>query len=272
MARDSLHGVRGARYGRTELARRRRAAARAEALAGTLAGAAAVNRTSLSYFIVWLMMRRQVTWFALLTLAALLAVALAACSFGGSKTSVSTTPESTTTSTTPSQRAFVRTCQASVSGTIDDPAWRKHSVFAGPLVFYSADQYAEQPASLFAPIDGNDRYAGQKLLVLLRRGAVATVDVPESERSHAALLYNPDAWNDANAYRIQDGESAVTFKACKKRQTAPVGGRPLTAMTQFNGGFVVAGARCLPLDVRVRGEDQIIPVKVKLSFGAGDCP
>ena len=230
-----------------------------------------MNRTSLGSFIVWLMVRSQVTWFALLTLSALLAVALAACSFGLSKKSVSTTPESTTTATTPSQRVFVRTCQASVSGTIDDPAWRKHSVFAGPLVFYSADQYAEQPASLFAPIDGNDRYAGQKLLVLLRRGAVATVDVPESERSHAALLYNADAWNDTNAYRIQDGESAVTFKACKKRQTAAVGG-PLTAMTQFNGGFVVAGARCLPLDVRVRGEDQIIPVKVKLSFGAGDCP
>jgi hypothetical protein len=62
----------------------------------------------------------------------------------------------------------------------------------------------------------------------------------------------------------------VTFKACKKGETAPVGG-PLTAMTQFNGGFVVAGARCLPLDVRVRGEDQTTPIKVKLSFGAGDC-
>jgi hypothetical protein len=230
-----------------------------------------MNGTSLGSFIVWLMVRRQVTWFNLLTFAGLLALALAACSFGGSKKSVSTAPESTTTSTPPSQRASVRTCQASVSGTIDDPAWRKHSVFAGPLVFYSADQYAEQPGSLFAPIDENDRYAGQKLLIFLRRGAVATVDVPESERSHAALLYNPAAWNDSNAYRIQDGESAVTFKACKKRQTAAVGGRPLTAMTQFNGSFVVAGARCLPLDVRVRGEDQIIPVKVKPSFGAGDC-
>jgi hypothetical protein len=208
---------------------------------------------------------------ALLALSALLALALAACTFGGSKKSVSTTAlESTTAATTPPQRAFVRTCQASVYGTIDDPAWRKHSVFAGPLVFYSADQYAEQPASLFAPVDGNDRYVGQKLLVLIRRDAVATVVVPESERSRAALLYNPAAWNDANAYRIEDGESAVTFKACKKGQTARVGG-PLTAMTQFNGGFVVAGVRCVPLDVRVRGEDQIIPVKVKLSFGAGDC-
>jgi hypothetical protein len=64
----------------------------------------------------------------------------------------------------------------SVYGTLDDPAWRTHSVVAGPLVFYSADQYAEQPASLFAPLPGNDGYyAGQKLLVLVRRGAVGTV-------------------------------------------------------------------------------------------------
>jgi hypothetical protein len=157
----------------------------------------------------------------------------------------------------------------SVYGTLDDPAWRTHSVVAGPLVFYSADQYAEQPASLFAPLPGNDGYyAGQKLLVLVRRGTVATVVVSGSGRRYAALLYNPAAWNDRNAYRIEDGENAVTFKACKKGEAAPVGG-PLNAMTQFNGGFLVAGARCLPLEVLVRGQERTIPVA--LSFGAGRC-
>ena len=214
-------------------------------------------------------MRRQVAWFALLALAGLLSLALAACSFTGSKKSTSSAPESATTVTTPPQKVFVRTCRASVYGTIDDPAWRKHSVFAGPLVFYSADQYAEQPASLFAPIVGSDGYySGQKLLVLIRRSAVATVVLPESQRVHAALLYNPAAWSDRNAYRIEDGERAVTFKACKKGETAPVGG-PLNAMTQFNGGFVVAGPRCLPIEVLVRGTERTIPVT--LSFGTGHC-
>jgi hypothetical protein len=160
-------------------------------------------------------------------------------------------------------------CETSVYGTLDDPAWRTHSVIAGPLVFYSADQYAEQPASLFGPLAGNNGYyAGQKLLVLVRRGAVVTVVVPESVRRYAALLYSPAAWNDRNAYKIEDGESAVRFKACKKGETAPVGG-PLNAMTQFNGGFVVAGARCAPLEVFVRGEQRLIPIK--LSFGVGRC-
>jgi uncharacterized protein (DUF2147 family) len=91
-------------------------------------------------------------------------------------------------------------------GTLDDPTWRNHSVIAGPLVFYSADQYAEQPASLFAPIVGNDGYySGQKLLVLIRCGAVATVVVPKSERNYARLLYNPADWNDRNAYTVKDG-------------------------------------------------------------------
>ena len=213
-------------------------------------------------------MRRKVDWFALLALAVLLSLASPACTFESAESTTSA-PAATTTAAAAPQRAFVRTCEMSVYGTLDDPAWRTHSVFAGPLVFYSADQYAEQPASLFAPLPGNDGYyAGQKLLALVRRGAVGTVVVSGSGRRYAALLYNPAAWNDRNAYRIDDGESAVTFKACKKGETAPVGG-PLNAMTQFNGGFVVAGARCVPLEVFVRGEQRTIPVT--LSFGGGRC-
>jgi hypothetical protein len=224
-------------------------------------------RTSASSLIVWLRMRRQVDCFALLALAVLLSLALAACTFGEGE-NVASAPAATTTAGAAPQRAFVRTCEMSVYGTLDAPAWGKHSIIAGPLVFYYADQYAEQPASLFAPVPAqNGHYAGQKLLVLVRRGAVATVAVSETERRHAALLYNPADWNNRNEYRIGDGESAVTFKACKKGETAPVGG-PL-AMTQFNGAFVVAGVRCLPLEVLVRGQEQTIPVT--LSFGAGRC-
>jgi hypothetical protein len=214
-------------------------------------------------------MRREVGWLALLALVVFLSLASAGCSLGEGETTATSAPSATTTATVPTQRAFVRTCEASVYGTLDDPTWRKHSVIAGPLVFYSADQYAEQPASLFAPVPAqNGHYAGQKLLVFVRRGAVATVIVPESQRRYAALLYNPADFNDSNEYRIEDGESAVTFKACKKGEASPVGG-PLNAMTQFNGGFIVAGARCLLLEVLVRGEQRTIPVT--LSFGAGRC-
>jgi hypothetical protein len=211
-------------------------------------------------------MRPEVGWLAPLALVLLLSLASAGCSLGEGETKA-TSAASTTTTTAPTQRAFVRTCEASAYGTLDDPTWRKHSVIAGPLVFYSADQYAEQPPSLFAPIVGNDGYySGQKLLVLIRRGAVATVVVPESERRYARLLYNPADWNDRNAYIAKDGETTVRFEGCPKGETAT--GGPLNAMTQFNGSFVVAGVRCLPLEVRVRGQD---PIPVTLSFGAGRC-
>jgi hypothetical protein len=225
--------------------------------------------TSCCSFIVWLAMRRDaVRWFALLALAVLLSFASAACTFGESK-ATATNASATTPSSAATRRAFVRTCETSAYGTLDAPAWKIHSVIAGPLVFYYADQFAQQPASQFAPIAGqSDHYPGQKLLVLVRRGAVATVIVPESERRYAGLLYNPAVWNDRNAYRVEDGETAVRFKACKKGETAPVGG-PLNAMTQFNGAFVVAGVRCVPLEVLVRGQKGTTPVT--LSFGAGGC-
>jgi hypothetical protein len=213
------------------------------------------------------MRRGVIAWFALLALTALLASA--ACTFGESEKKATSPPRSTSTGTGAPQRAFNRTCETSVYGTLDAPAWRKHSIIAGPLVFYYADQYARQPASVFAPIPGrNGYYGGQKLLVLVRRDAVATVVLPESERRYAGLLYNPAAWNNRNAYTIEDGETALRFKACKKGETGPVGG-PLNAMTQFNGAFVVAGARCVPLQIYVRGEQGTIPVT--LSFGAGRC-
>ena len=122
---------------------------------------------------------------------------------------------------------------------------------------------------MIAPIPGRSgRYQGLKLLVLVRPGAVATVIVPESERRDVALLYNPAEWNDRNAYRIKDGESAVTFEACEKGETIGTGG-PLNEMTQFNGSFLVAGVRCVPLEVLVPEESRAI--RVTLSFGAGRC-
>jgi hypothetical protein len=204
-----------------------------------------------------------------LSLAVLLSLGLAACSFVHSSDERSAGASTAAGEAGASHSRFVRTCQMSVYGKLDAPAWRDHSIIAGPLVLYYADQFARQSSSGFAPIAGESgRYAGQKLLVLIRRGAVATVVVPESERRHAALLFDPAAWNDRNAYRLEDGESAVTFKACKPGQRSPVGGAR-NAMTQFNGGFVIVGARCVPLEVVVRGEGRTIPVK--LSFGAGSC-
>jgi hypothetical protein len=212
--------------------------------------------------------RAVLNWFTLPALTVLFSLASAGCTFGSGEASTTTPPSGVTGPSPTPPRTFLRTCETSAYGRLDATGWKTHSVFAGPLVFYYADQFAGQPASDFAPIPaGSSHYAGQKLLVLLRRGAVATVLVPESERRNAGLLFDPAEWNDRNTYRIEDADSAVRFKACKKGGKSTVGAPP-TAMTQFNGGFVVAGARCLPLEVRVPGRETI---PVSLSFGAGHC-
>jgi hypothetical protein len=213
-------------------------------------------------------MRCDVRWFALLAFAVLPSVTAGACTFGKSEAKATSEPSATTATSAAPRNTFVRTCKTSVFGTLDSSGWEQHSITGGKLVFYYVDQYEKQPASLFAPIPGRKGfYAGQKLLILVPRDEVATVVVPESERRHARLLYDPAVWNDRNAYRVEDGETAVRFEGCKKGET--VVGAPLNAMTQFNGSFVVAGARCLPLEVLVRGLDGQIPVT--LSFGAGRC-
>jgi hypothetical protein len=214
-------------------------------------------------------MGRQLRGFALSAVAfVLLPAIVAACSFGhGSETSAASAPTQTG-NVRPPPSAFARTCKTSVRGTLDSSEWRRNSIVTGPLVFYYGKQFSTQDPSLFAQLPGQEGYyAGQKLLLLVRPGTVATVAVPDSERRLAALLYNPAGWNDRNAYRIADGQSAVSFHACK-RKTAQTG-HPLDAMTQFNGGFVVAGARCLALDVFV---PQGRAITVELPFGIRRCP
>jgi hypothetical protein len=212
--------------------------------------------------------RELVPCLALLALAVLLPLTSGACTFGHGEAKATSAPSATTGASTTPRSLFARTCETSAYGKLDSPEWKTHSTFAGPLVFYYADQFAEEPASEFAPRPGgSEYYAGQKLLVLVRRGAVATVIVPEAERRNAGLLFDPAVWNDRNAYKVEDGDAAVRFRACKKGESSPVGGPP-NAMTQFNGGFVVAGARCLPLEVLTPGQGAI---RVSLSFGADRC-
>jgi hypothetical protein len=216
-----------------------------------------------------LTMRREVGGFGLLALALLLLLAFVACTVGESDEKTGSASAPTITASAAPRRAFVRTCEMSVYGTLDAGAWKKHSTNAGPLFFYYSDQYAQMASSELAPVSGRKGYyRGQKLLVLVRPGAVVTVVLPESVRRYAALIYNPADWNDRNAYRVEDGESAVTFKACKKGET-PSDAGPVNAMTQFNGGFVVAGARCVPIEVFVPGQGRSI--RTTLSFGRGRC-
>ena len=197
--------------------------------------------------------------------AAGLVVALAACTAEEPAGSTAAPPAPTTVASTRPPAgpagAFVRTCESSVYGDLGD-GWRTQSVVVGPLAFVALRAAATQPAVDFRRWGG--RYQGLKALAVVKAGATVTLTVPAAERRHLSLLYDPGAWKEDNQYRLADGDTAVTFQSCQPEQT-PLGADG----TQFNGGFLVAGARCATLEVST--PQWRTPRRVTVSFGAGRC-
>jgi hypothetical protein len=94
--------------------------------------------------------------------------------------------------------------------------------------------------------------------VAVEAGAVINVAVQASSR--ASLLYNPAVFNDANLYRLSDGSKSFTFRACPDEEI------------RFNGGFVVAGAQCLRVDVSWRTPSGVRSTSAFLPFGTAASP
>jgi hypothetical protein len=160
------------------------------------------------------------------------------------------------------ERRFVRSCDSAVGGTLPRD-WQRSSAVAGPLTLFFFGEVRENgrvslaSPSRFDPVAGSeDRYEPDKVLALVRSGAVVTLEVPEDQRD-VSLLYDPERWG-GRSFRVADGDRAVTFHSCKGSDDP----------TQFNGGFVVAGPRCANLNVVPSGRE---PIPIVLSFGAGRC-
>lgn len=133
----------------------------------------------------------------------------------------------------------------------------------GPFALLYAGGYARVPKSRFARRGSG--YRPTKILAVVDQGAVVTVAISPSAARVTALLYDPERFN-RSGYDVSDGERAVTFEACPRGQ-ASIG--PPAAATQFPGGFIVAGPRCVPLDVWIGSDSQ--PTRVVVSFGARPC-
>jgi hypothetical protein len=197
----------------------------------------------------------------------LIALLTAACSSGGAKPHPSSEPRTSPAgaagteapSPGPVPGAFVRTCETRVSGGLG-PGWRedRSAVVVGPIGFLYPGGYADSRPRLFSR--NAEGYSAQKVLVVVEPGAVVTVAIAPTATGASSLLYDPSRFNDTNRYEVSDGESAVTFQACGK------GG---THVTQFNGGFIVAGPRCVPLEISTANDGT--PRRRVLSFGKGDC-
>ena len=181
-----------------------------------------------------------------------LAMVTAAC---GATSASSTTRSFTATHTT----LAVRSCETAVYGQLAH-GWRAspETVRAGDISFLYGRSYRNAPARQFrgSGPGASVRYPGQKLLVVVDRGATVTVEIGLKDRGRASLQYQPASPDPP--YRISQGTTAVEFEGCPH------------ASTQFNGGFIVAGARCVQLDVRHHGTLS----RAWIPFGTGRqaCP
>jgi len=143
---------------------------------------------------------------------------------------------------------FVRNCRSAVYGDVGKN-WRRNAIGVGPIAFVQAKAFARWSRSSFAPVRGTtDRYHAQKVLVVVDSGATVTVTVPAAELRSFSLLYDPSQF-DENSYRVANGERKVTFHACRWQQSGGF-------MPGFNGGFIVAGPRCVSLNVFVNGKPR----------------
>lgn len=86
------------------------------------------------------------------------------------------------------------------------------------------------------------------------------LSIAEADRSHARLIYDASEWDGGIA--IADGDHTVALGVCEDRNGTGRGG-------QYNGGFIVAGPRCVGVRVVEAGLD-VPPVERRVPFGVPD--
>jgi hypothetical protein len=198
------------------------------------------------------------------SICAVVSLGVAACtgSAPGGPTGRNEPSASNTSSVSIPSPPFVRTCLTSVYGQLGE-GWKKKSVIIGPIALVSIRSLASVSPAEFEGIGG--RYFAQKVLVLVDPGTTVTLSVTPSERQYASLQYDPATFGNGGPYPMAAGNTAVTFVACKPGQS-PYG---QNGPTQFNGGFIVVGARCVALNINIGRVST--GRTVKFPFGRGSC-
>ena len=142
----------------------------------------------------------------------------------------------------------------------DDPGgglgsrWRTGAVQAGPLWFLNGGHS-----------DGRLRlYVVIAVITGTRPGSAVVVRVAPPGRPYLRFLFGPrDSLSAGTRYSLRSGEAGVTFQACD----APQGFADLSyPYTYYYGGMLLAGRRCVPVNVWPPGAAS--PLSVRL----GSCP
>ena len=158
-------------------------------------------------------------------------------------------------------RTYTRACDDSVYGDLGDD-WQKSSILVGRFAFIGARDYRDAPRRWFRK-HNDGTYRTQKIMVQIENGDDMIARIPKSHRRKAGLVYDRSLFG--RRLRISESDYELTFDVCANAVENPHG----ADVTQYNGGFVVARARCVPVKV-LTGDGELIK-RVRISFGAGRC-
>jgi hypothetical protein len=163
---------------------------------------------------------------------------------------VTARPATSASAVTP--RGQVYGCDSQTSGVLQSD-WRRSAVHAGPLWILNQ---GIAPGFNFHNPDG--ALKAVPLIVLLQDNVTVSVEPTAPGQPYFRFL---PSFNDAtDEYTLSDGLPSATFTACPAR-TALFG----QGLTEYYLGVIVAGPRCITLDVRTSASQP--PYRAVLSFG-----
>lgn len=148
-------------------------------------------------------------------------------------------------------RGQVYDCDAQTDGALQ-PDWRSFAVQDGPLWIINR---GIAPNFDFHNPDGTLKAV--PLIVLVQDNA--TVSVEPTAPGQRYIRFLPSV-GSTDEYTMSDGRPAATFTGCSA-QTALFG----EGLTEYYIGVVVAGPRCITIDVRTSASQP--PYRATLQFG-----
>jgi len=141
--------------------------------------------------------------------------------------------------------------------------WRsvaQHEI--GPVWLIDGGHSAAGRRSSGQPSSAIQLYVAIVVVSGVRPGSVVVLRVPAAHRHDLRFLYGPkDYLSPGRRYTMRSGEKGVTFEECRPDQ-----GVVRSPATNYYGGYLVRGARCVPVQVWVHGRGH--PATIRL----GACP
>ncbi|MGI8449134.1 MAG: hypothetical protein ACR2MP_18535 [Streptosporangiaceae bacterium] len=164
---------------------------------------------------------------------------------------VSPAPDVPARGTRPSPHGQYYGCDSQIYGNLG-PQWRKGNTQAGPVWLINR---GTAPNFKFYNADGTLKAV--PVIVMLRDNSTAWVQPSGTEERYFRFL---PGFNGTDRYTLHDGKARATFAGCSDQKSMYGNG-----FTEFYLGVIVAGPRCITLEVRTPGSKQ--PIPATLTFG-----